>query len=281
MPKGTAYSELSGGLQARVALVFLKQVHPLYCRISVNILRETALYLDLFALLPCLSGSTLSLICMETGRERKVNLSQSFSQFSQCCIHSAVEIIFFPNLHKEVWEYSLLSNALSPLPSISACRDWPAIVSYRAKVYVFGGYRLTTNERLEVERWELIGNSSFNHFQTNPCPVGDEIYLCDQRTSDRGTEAYSIASDSFRQINSPSRFELSGSVSLAVDDTLVWLTCLGEVITQQNEDAGRILPVHDTPFLPTLLCPIKYRNGFYWRQLDGQVRCWKSPAAFP
>lgn len=279
MTSEKAYLELLG-LQARVALMFLKRVHPLYRRISLNILRETALYLDLFALLPCLSGSTLSLFCIDTGQESSVQLSQSFPQFSQCCLHSALEVLFFPNLLEQVWDYNLFSNALSQLPSLSTRRDWPAIVSYRAKVYVFGGYRTTTNERLDNQQWQLLAKSQFHHFHTNPCPMGEVIYLCDQRTMEKGTEAFSIDSDSFRQIKGPSRFELSSSVSLAVGDTLVWLTCLGEVIAQQNEDTGHQLPIHDKAFLPTQLCPVKYKDSFYWRQLYGRVRCWKPAAVF-
>lgn len=272
-----AYLQLSGGLRARITLLFFKHVHPLYRRISHNALREIALYLDLSALLPHLQGSHLSLICLETHKESIVQLTQNFPPLSQCCQVSTFNILLFSQLRHEVWEFGLIAHTLTQMPSLSKGRDWPAIVAYRGMVYVFGGYRVTTNERLEAQQWKLLANSQFHHFQTNPCPARDMIYLCDQRTADRGTEVYSIATNEFRQISSPSRFELSSSVSLAVGDALVWLTCLGEVIVQQSEDSGQMVPMRESAFLPTQSCPVRYRNCFYWRQLDGQVRSWKPP----
>lgn len=267
-----AYLDLTGGLQVRIYMVLCKLFHPVYHRLSFNILREAVSYLDLYAVLPYVKDATLHLYSLDTGTETTIQLTLPYSQFTQCCLLTISEILIFPNLVTNVWEYSLHSHSLTSLPPLQKPRDWPAIIAYNGHLYVFCGFRVTTNERFS-ETWNSISESRFAHFQTNPCPISDKIYLCDTRATSGNIEVYDITMDCFVVVNKAIGYELTGSVTLAEGKDLVWLTCQGEWIVGK-EDMTCFTP-GNRPYAVTAMCPVLYQGWFYWRQVNGEVRCWK------
>lgn len=98
----SAYLPLSNGLQSRLLLVFAKHFSTLYQSLSINVLSETLSYLSPAAVLPCISGKSLSLFFLPSGPELVISLVQQFPKFSQCCLLSASEVLLFPHLSGSV-----------------------------------------------------------------------------------------------------------------------------------------------------------------------------------
>lgn len=277
MAGSPVYLDLASDFHSRLALVFTKRFSHLYHRLSPNILREAIAYLDIGPLLPFIKGSTLSLYNLQVNREVKVQLTAAFPRLTRCCLTSPLEVLIFPNDSSDVWEYNIQSHLLRALPSLSTSRDWPCLVYYSLQMYVFGGYRKVTNERLETNVWNDLAHSSMNHFQSNPCPVLQRIYLCDRKLWNGSLEYYDIAANSFSTIKPLVYMELSSALTFAEGETLVWLTHSGTCVRQHPNKTIEQELLDESDFLLPVLCPVTFRDCFYWRQMDGTVRHWQSP----
>jgi len=266
------YLHLSNGLQTRLFLVCAKYFSPLFHSLSFNVVREALSYLSFAAVLPYLSGKSLSLFYLSSGPEVSVPLVQSFPKTSQCCLVSAVEVLLFPNLSTEVWLFRLASRRTSPMPALHLARDWPGIVAYNCHVYLFGGFNERSNERLDtLSSWTSLSNSDYHHFQMNPCPVHTRIFLCDNRAWGYKVEVYDLPSDSF-SMEAGVYFQLSGAVMLAEEETLLWVSCQGHVVVKKQGEYGKMKENMGKKYQITMLCPVKFEGSFYWREMGGAVQ---------
>lgn len=266
------YLRLPNGLRARLLLVFSKYFATLFHPLSFNVLREALSYLPDVAVLPCLSDKSLSLFYLPSGPEVTVPLDYSFPKFSQCCLLSVTEVLLFPNQRTEVWLIRLTSRRTTQMPALHLARDWPGIVAYNSHIYVFCGFNERSNERLDtLSSWTSISHSQYHHFQVNPCPVHTRIFLCDNRAWGYQVEIYDLPSDSFA-MEVGVYFQLSGVVMLAEQETLLWVSCQGDVVVKPQGGNGKMRENQGKMYKLPLLCPVKFETSFYWREMGGAVQ---------
>lgn len=171
-------------IQAKTWLVFVKRKHPVWSRLSLNLLREIGTYL-LDCLYPCGHLSTLIVYNLETGAvKQKTPISHSFDNGTVYCPYAPNRVLCIgaePTI-TSVFSLCTATGELRAMPDMMLGRAWPGVVLWEDTVYVFGGQHGQPTAEAEKFRispgaWRKLASMSVPKLAFTPLLHTKQIYL--------------------------------------------------------------------------------------------------------
>lgn len=256
---------------ALVLLMWVRSIHPLYSRLSKNIIREIGDYYSHF-LLPCLVNNQLIVYNVKSRLPVAINpLISSTYQF--CLADQEIAFCFDTEFTREVQALDLLTCSFSSLPLMIVARRSAEIIHFEGVLYVFGGLEGFTYirsceklDRLEG-KWTSLQAVSCPRHSACPCEYKQEIYL-PPLYSFETMEIFTIETSSFRlfRLSNTSNLSWTASFSFIYKEELVIVTTTGEVArwrAQDQEKKFRVSKVGER--VGKVACaPVRCERGMVW-----------------
>ena len=196
------------GTQERLSLMWLCRSFRLFKPICPNVRREIGQYLgSLYRYIPQITGNSLSIYDSKTSTTTKSSLSLTFSYSSVfVLIHTSRILCLNPvGPQTDIYILDTPSPILQLQGSLAALRSYPGLINVAGDVYVFGGQKLKTAERLRVAYKEWKSLPDMQHVRSGfmPCCAGRDIHLPSATSSQVLWEVWDVSKQEYRSIEKP------------------------------------------------------------------------------
>ena len=259
--------------KAKVWLVFAKSLSPLLRKLCTNLLREICSYMQA-VLYPVIYNTHLSVWNLATDQVTTSTLSRSFGSGSVYCLYRPTALLCVGNYPStsDVFEISLATAALTPLPAMSLDRAWPGIIAWKNHVYIFGGNHLPPSKEAEKfhisdKQWSSVPPMNTSRLAFTPLLHRDKFLLISSAPGSTPVESFSPVSETYEGLNLNVDGCGYGAISFWRENSVSVILYRGSLLRwQPGEPSFHVSPLSfpDNESAITAAPPVVADNAVYW-----------------
>lgn len=274
--------ESVAGTQERLSLIWLCRTSHLFKRICPNVRREIGQYFgSLYRYIPQISGNSLALYDSKTSTIAKSSLPVTFSQSSVFALIHTCRVLCLHPVGPQTNTYILDTSSLllQSQGSLAALRCYPGLINVAGNVYVFGGQKLQTAERLRVayKEWQPLPDMQHVRSGFMPCCLGSVIHLPSTTSSQVLWELFDVNKQQFHSLEKPLIPGIyDNSVSFFADWDLIVVSAQKK-LGKFNMQSSLCTNLHNITLgicedAISNLAPVQVDRTIYWVRLDGRLK---------
>lgn len=259
--------------RAKVWFVFAKPLSPLLRKLSTNLLREICSYMQA-VLYPIIFNTHLSVWNLTTGQATTSTLSRSFGSGSVYCLYRPSALLCVGNYPStsDVFEISLGTAALAPLPAMSLDRAWPGIIAWKSHAYIFGGNYLPPSKEAEKfhisdKQWSSVPPMNTPRLAFTPLLHKDKFLLISSAPGSTPVESFSPVSETYEGLSLDVNGSGYGAIAFLREKSVSVILYGGSLLRwQPGEPSFHVSPLSlpDMESAITAAPPAIANNAVYW-----------------
>lgn len=274
-------SELFPELHERLVFMWIRSKSQICRKLSVNVSQEITSFLILEKedVVAIVFRSKLKVYHLADMRTEERDLSLVLPEGIRTCLisPSAVMQIGGTDRAREANLIHIPTGKVVPVAPMIFERNSPGVIRYDTFVYAFGGNLEPTKTcekfNLITRIWHRIPDMNIAKFAFTPIHYLDRFLLPDVRSVEKTVEVFYIQQQTFEVLTVKMTFSETGSTALMDEDTIVIISCHGQVGrwtigTEATEFAVTNFNGNKASYAYCSATPVKVGRDVYWQSYD-------------
>lgn len=228
----------------RVSFLFTK-LHKLpFSTLSFNVAREICSYLEILALYPCFSNSSLTVHTLSLGTSHTHSVKGNFNWQVAMCFIDWRTLICIATARRPC-TIDLLTATITFLEDMPSSRDNSGLIRAGSFVYAFGGSvngkveRLADKYALKDGHWQQIASLPTPKFAFTPCKWKQQLYLAEIDAENSSLDAFCTLSETYTSYPWKLPSSMNGCIGFISSGQLVLLSIGRQRVRWDLEDLER------------------------------------------